>query len=153
VRTICFIAGKSWNLLTADIKPCSCNSQTPQHVSGQLQISNMPVEEAPEDEDVRQSYNIAPGYSSLVYRAVTGDRGAGLSSDAHAKEQAEGGEESGDVGSTLTEQAEKQTKVTYKLQAMKWGERDLFQCTVDVKDSDFNYLFDRPYPFLDQAES
>lgn len=82
----------------------------------------MPVEEAPDDDDVRQSYNIAPGYNSLVYRADTGDRGAGSSSQAAADNQAEVGEENGDVESPVAEEVEQQKHVTYKLQAMKWGE-------------------------------
>ena len=35
----------------------------------------MPVEEAPDDDEVRQSYNFAPGYHGLVYRADTSDTG------------------------------------------------------------------------------
>ncbi|KAF2110721.1 hypothetical protein BDV96DRAFT_500639 [Lophiotrema nucula] len=47
----------------------------PSEVRQQLQQSQMPVDEAPDDDAVRQSYNFAPGYHGLVYRAapVEGD--------------------------------------------------------------------------------
>jgi putative SOS response-associated peptidase YedK len=56
----------------------------------------MPVEEAPDDDsNVRQSYNFAPGYHGLVYRADGPETGG----------QHEG--------------ATEDTK--YKLQSMQWG--------------------------------
>ena len=56
----------------------------------------MPVEEAPDDDsNVRQSYNFAPGYHGLVYRADGPETGG----------QQEGATEG--------------TK--YKLQSMQWG--------------------------------
>ena len=77
----------------------------------------MPVDDAPDDDDVRQTYNFAPGYHGLVYRADVPDYGAGhrnndptdaseeaLSEDDHPSSPREDG---------------KETK--YKLQAMKWG--------------------------------
>ncbi|KAL8948315.1 MAG: hypothetical protein Q9222_005485 [Ikaeria aurantiellina] len=78
----------------------------------------MPVEDAPEDEDVRQTYNFAPGNHGLVYRANVPDWGAGGGqndrAEATANEEIEGGE------SPVTGLEDpKETK--YKLQAMKWG--------------------------------
>ena len=68
-------------------------------VRQQLEQSHMPVDEAPEDDsNVRQSYNFAPGYHGLVYRAD------GLE-DGHQPENAP------------TDKAD--TK--YKLQSMQWG--------------------------------
>ncbi|KAF1989754.1 DUF159-domain-containing protein [Aulographum hederae CBS 113979] len=49
----------------------------PSEVRQQLQESHMPSQEAPEDDDVRQSYNFAPGYHGLVYRADMPDHGSG----------------------------------------------------------------------------
>lgn len=66
----------------------------------------MPVDEAPEDDAVRQSYNFAPGYHGLVYRADVPDYGAGPRHD----EPADGRKTDADFQSS------------YKLQAMKWGE-------------------------------
>ena len=67
----------------------------------------MPVEEAPDDDDVRQSYNFCPGYHGLVYRADGPDNG----------DQQEGKDGSGaDINK---ESATSDTK--YKLQSMQWG--------------------------------
>lgn len=66
----------------------------------------MPVEEAPDDDDVRQSYNFAPGYHGLVYRAEGIDHGA------HKEKDGESGEVS---------KEERATDIKYKLQAMQWG--------------------------------
>ncbi|KAH0538952.1 hypothetical protein FGG08_004467 [Glutinoglossum americanum] len=95
----------------------------PAEVRQQLEDSGMPVDEAPEDDAVRQSYNIAPGYYELVYRADVPDWGAG------GKHHSEGGEalgpdpkkvkEKGDERAEEDKEAVKGTK--YKLQAMKWG--------------------------------
>ncbi|KAK3956765.1 hypothetical protein QBC32DRAFT_250080 [Pseudoneurospora amorphoporcata] len=53
----------------------------PSEVRRMLQADNMPVDEAPDDEgddSPRQSYNFAPGYRGVVYRArVGGGRGGG----------------------------------------------------------------------------
>ncbi|KAJ4371105.1 hypothetical protein N0V83_004321 [Neocucurbitaria cava] len=63
----------------------------PSEVRQQFEHSHMPVEDAPDDDDVRQSYNFAPGYHGLVYRADGPDYG-------------------GATGETK-----------YKLQSMQWG--------------------------------
>jgi len=77
----------------------------------------MPVAEAPEDDDVRQTYNFAPGSHGLVYRADVPDYGAGGSPQEgeHRNEEAEVGSDN-----TLTH-LEDPKEVKYKLQAMKWG--------------------------------
>ncbi|RDA95643.1 hypothetical protein CP533_1197 [Ophiocordyceps camponoti-saundersi (nom. inval.)] len=78
-----------------------------------LQDDAMPVDGAPDDDDDdagRQSYNFAPGYHGIVYRAVTPDWGAGpppRRDDDDAQPESGGGRERG------------QTR--YQLQAMKWG--------------------------------
>ncbi|CBX94045.1 similar to DUF159 domain protein [Plenodomus lingam JN3] len=51
----------------------------PSEVCQQLEQSQMPVDEVPDDNDVRQSYNFAPGYHGLVYRADGPDSGGGSS--------------------------------------------------------------------------
>ncbi|MBE7180541.1 MAG: SOS response-associated peptidase family protein [Terriglobus roseus] len=105
-------------------------AQRPAEVRQRLQESNMPSYEAPDDDEVRQSYNFAPGYHGLVYRADTPDTGAGSyrNKTAHedgdapdaADEQDEGdkkqAEEELDTDLSLGERAAR-----YKLQAMKWG--------------------------------
>lgn len=60
--------------------------QRPSVVRRQLEESNMPCEDCPDDEDVRQSYNFAPGYHGLVYRADLPDWGAGTKQRRTGKE-------------------------------------------------------------------
>lgn len=55
----------------------------------------MPVDEAPDDEDVQPGYNIAPGNVEPVYRAIPGSARGG---------DGVGGED-----------------LRYVLEAMKWG--------------------------------
>jgi hypothetical protein len=76
----------------------------------------MPVDDAPADDDVRQSYNFAPGYHGLVYRAHGPDPGPTVSSDQRDGEQ--GKHE--DTASVPAAGHVDSTK--YRLQAMKWGE-------------------------------
>ena len=86
-------------------------------VRHQLQQQNMPVEEAPEDDEVRGSYNFAPGYHGLVYRADVPYHGAGPSQ----REQA--GNTENYTHTQTQESASSQTaeETKYKLQAMRWG--------------------------------
>ena len=90
-------------------------NQRPSEVRQQLQQSQMPVEEAPNDDDVRQSYNFAPGYHGLVYRA----EGSGHDDQ---KEHEHDNEEKSKKEST--------TETKYKLQSMQWGRycKLLFEC-------------------------
>jgi hypothetical protein len=82
----------------------------------------MPVEDAPEDDSVRQSYNFAPGYHGLVYRADGPDRGG---SAAGIKEEEDQDHEDTnamkDVDAEAHKGTESSTDIKYKLQAMKWG--------------------------------
>jgi putative SOS response-associated peptidase YedK len=74
----------------------------------------MPVVDGPDDDDdhnPRQSYNFAPGYHGVVYRADTPDWGAG--SRQHQNGPGEVDEE------VFPEATEGQ--VQYKLQSMTWG--------------------------------
>ncbi|KAI4211447.1 MAG: hypothetical protein LQ351_005749 [Letrouitia transgressa] len=77
----------------------------------------MPVDEAPDDDDVRQTYNFAPGYHGLVYRADVPDYGAGGRRHGQGTSN-QGGEEQEDAAAVQTEDL-KETR--YKLQSMKWG--------------------------------
>ena len=77
----------------------------------------MPVAEAPDDADVRETYNFAPGHHGLVYRADVPDHGS--DSRPHDNDQLTTDEEKHtDVPSTQLGDL-KETR--YKLQAMKWG--------------------------------
>lgn len=77
----------------------------------------MPVDDAPNDDDVRQTYNFAPGNHGLVYRADVPDYGAGRRRN-EGNESTEGDRDGEEDVSTTVEDP-KETK--YKLQAMKWG--------------------------------
>ena len=76
----------------------------------------MPVDDAPGDDDVRQTYNFAPGYHGLVYRADVPDYGAGRRNNDPA--DASDGALPND-SPPLSIDNSKETK--YKLQSMKWG--------------------------------
>ena len=81
----------------------------------------LPVDDLPEDDATRQSYNVAPGYYEPVYRADVPDWGAGGRNhdarDADVKGAANGTQEAEDQ----TGQESSQKEVKYKLQSMKWG--------------------------------
>ena len=77
----------------------------------------MPVTDAPDDDETRQSYNFAPGYHGLVYRADVPDSGAGNSNQR--QEQVSDDEDDGN----LSTQMETPKEPRYKLQSMKWGIR------------------------------
>lgn len=80
----------------------------------------MPVYDAPEDEDdhgPRQSFNFAPGYNGIVYRADTPDWGAGPRT--HKKSEDETEVEDAEHLEAIDEAKSKE--VRYKLQTMKWG--------------------------------
>jgi hypothetical protein len=77
----------------------------------------MRIDEALEDEgdgSPRQSYNFAPGYHGLVYRADVPDWGAG------PRHRNRGEEEGGDWKSEAIEETSTE-ETRYKLQSMKWG--------------------------------
>jgi putative SOS response-associated peptidase YedK len=95
--------------------------QRPSQVRRYLEDENMPVYEAPEDEGdgaPRQSYNFAPGYHGIVYRADVPDWGAGPRQ--HKTAQHGGDEQPDDLPSTAQEDVASEG-VRYKLQSMKWG--------------------------------
>ncbi|KAH7351026.1 hypothetical protein BKA65DRAFT_249720 [Rhexocercosporidium sp. MPI-PUGE-AT-0058] len=91
----------------------------PQQVRAYLEDAQMPVCDAPADDAddaPRQSYNFAPGYHGLVYRADTPDHGAGPRQ--HKKGEGESTEED---ANEAPETSAEQGQVRYKLQSMKWG--------------------------------
>lgn len=80
----------------------------------------MPVYEAPDDEGEgapRQSYNFAPGYHGIVYRADTPDWGAGPRQ--HKTGEPEPEEEV--VDDLVEGEGATEGETRYKLQSMKWG--------------------------------
>ncbi|KAL9123588.1 MAG: hypothetical protein Q9217_006994, partial [Psora testacea] len=86
-------------------------------VRRQLQEHDMPVEDAPDDDDVRQTYNFAPGNHGLVYRADLPDWGAGNAPQDASQDG--GAAEDPAPGKSTQLDAPRETR--YKLQSMKWG--------------------------------
>jgi hypothetical protein len=124
VRTLRPVFGESKlpivNLIAAN------GSKRPSQVRAYLENENMPVFEAPEDDGdhaPRQSYNFAPGYHGIVYRADTPDWGAGPRS--HKKGEGEPEEEATPDVQLETEQSE----VRYKLQSNEAKEALYRHCT------------------------
>ena len=93
------------------------NLQRASFVRHQFEDHGMPVADAPDDDDLRQTYNFAPGYHGLVYRADVPDHGAG-NRNQHQRRSDEEDEVADDEVSPPIEEP-KETR--YKLQAMKWG--------------------------------
>jgi putative SOS response-associated peptidase YedK len=83
--------------------------QRPSEVRQQLAASNMPADEAPDDDAIRTSYNFAPGYNGLVYRADVPDWGLPQKED----------DDTADADDPPSKEGAHDTH--YKLQAMKWG--------------------------------
>ncbi|KAB8208304.1 hypothetical protein P875_00095324 [Aspergillus parasiticus SU-1] len=86
-----------------------------------LQEQGLQVDEAPSDDEVRETYNFAPGNFGAVYRA-----------DIYPSEHGEGQHENDDSGPHTTsrtqnrdggkdEQTQSSSQLHYKIQSMKWG--------------------------------
>ncbi|KND88839.1 putative peptidase [Tolypocladium ophioglossoides CBS 100239] len=89
-----------------------------------LEDDDMPVADFPDDDGAgapRQSYNFAPGYHGIVYRADTPDWGAGPGprSAAAAGEPEKPSDKPSDKPDTAD--GAPVGHVKYKLQSMKWG--------------------------------
>lgn len=77
----------------------------------------MRVDDAPEDDEVRQTYNFAPGSHGLVYRADVPDYGAGNRHHRHDRTTEDTAGEDNEISGQIKDSKETQ----YKLQSMKWG--------------------------------
>jgi putative SOS response-associated peptidase YedK len=109
-------------------------SMRPAQYRQRLADQNMPADEAPADEQVRQTYNFAPGSHGLIYRAINPSQDSNGSANDnnegsnHNNEEEDSGEppsKRAKTGHTTSSapavdgRATKETK--YKLQAAKWG--------------------------------
>ncbi|KAI2625837.1 DUF159-domain-containing protein [Hypoxylon sp. NC1633] len=94
----------------------------PAQVRQMLQDDNMSVDDALDDEGdgaPRQSYNFAPGYHGIVYRADVPDWGAGPRRQrTSTTNEAPSEENAGDDGGDDSSEAQ---PIKYRLQSMKWG--------------------------------
>ena len=106
----------------------------PSQVRHRLADQRMPADDAPDDDDeqLRQSYNFAPGYHGLIYRAATSDRGTDSTPYEPGGSHDEGDDDQepspkkaklNHPSSSLTSNVDGHatTETKYKLQAAKWG--------------------------------
>ncbi|SPQ26550.1 08ac6155-126b-49e7-8589-41f2f87f9e9d [Thermothielavioides terrestris] len=111
----------------------------PSQIRQMLLDDDMPVDDAPADEGdgaPRQSYNFAPGYHGIVYRADVPDYGAGRPSSHHHQHAAHGAAEPDIAEPELEPEQQREDAQAqppsstpaqpaqhhrYKLQSMKWG--------------------------------
>ena len=103
----------------------------------------MPVADAPEDDDVRQTYNFAPGNHGLVYRADVPDYGAGPTTHSHNH----GNEAAVEATEEPPVEGDNPKEIKYKLQGMKWG------TMVSATDGNRQADIVRTRSVLDQAQS
>lgn len=76
------------------------------------------VDEASDDDDVRETYNFAPGNYGAIYRADVPDRGAGHEEQDAAERREASSQQQPEAGA---EQDKDDSTSKYKLQSMKWG--------------------------------
>ncbi|KAJ5823492.1 hypothetical protein N7447_005832 [Penicillium robsamsonii] len=90
------------------------------YIRQHLQDQGMQVDEAPDDDEVRETYNFAPGNFGVVYRAdITDKRSYNPQQDTDSEHQTRTSENEGDVSSN--DKTADSTAIKYKLQSMKWG--------------------------------
>lgn len=121
------MVGTHWVLYVA-FQIASCLSLTclkrASYVRHQIQQQGLPVEDAPPDDDVRETYNFAPGSYGLVYRAEVPDHGIrdegeeAQSGGADVEPRAEA-DATGEQPPRSSQAEHKGYK--YQLKAMKWG--------------------------------
>lgn len=99
----------------------------PGAVRSRLVENDYQVDSWPDDDDVRHTYNFAPGSHGLVYRADVPDAGAGYhdkntnAQDTNEKDGAETREEAHTVDATPEADETRSSTQKYKLTAAKWG--------------------------------
>ncbi|KAL6232706.1 hypothetical protein BDW75DRAFT_15982 [Aspergillus navahoensis] len=78
-----------------------------------MQEQGIPVDEAPEDDDIRETYNFAPGNVGAIYRADFLDHNS--DTEPHPDQ------EQTDSTAPASSETGASSPVHYKLQGMKWG--------------------------------
>lgn len=78
----------------------------------------MLVDDAPEDEDIRETFNFAPGNFGAVYRADTPDRGY---DHQEAPNEGQHNEDEASKEEELEKKKDASGNIKYKIQSMKWG--------------------------------
>lgn len=91
------------------------------YIQQRLQEQGMQVDEAPDDDEVRETYNFAPGNFGVVYRAEITDKGNyNAQQDADSEHQSQDLEKGKDDASSDVKPVDN-TVIKHKLQSMKWG--------------------------------
>ncbi|KAJ5168129.1 uncharacterized protein N7482_003723 [Penicillium canariense] len=92
------------------------------YIQQQLQEHGMQVDEAPDDDEVRETYNFAPGSFGAVYRADIADPHSRSDRDTEAhRERREDLPEREKHDDRDTNEPVDTKQPKYKLQSMKWG--------------------------------
>lgn len=78
----------------------------------------MQVDEVPEDDEVRETYNFAPGYNGAVYRADVSDRGF---IDDPREQDATDDPQEPSLEAVDSVERDTDRKLKYKIQSMRWG--------------------------------
>lgn len=81
------------------------------YIQQRMQEQDMQVDEAPDDDAVRETFNFAPGNFGAVYRAEVADK-----ESYNAQQDADSEHQHQDL-----EKGKDNTVTKYKLQSMKWG--------------------------------
>jgi len=81
----------------------------------------MPVDEVPDDEEVRETFNFAPGNFGAVYRAEVPERHPSGPGEEIGDEQRPEHSETHDKSDRNVNQAADKARPKYKIQSMKWG--------------------------------
>lgn len=90
------------------------------YIQQRLQERGMQVDEAPNDDQVRETYNFTPGNFGAVYRADVSEKDRSGPAEASEEQKPEHDEPNRQNEKVSQEAAD--TKTTkYKLQSMKWG--------------------------------
>ncbi|PGH15297.1 hypothetical protein AJ79_02462 [Helicocarpus griseus UAMH5409] len=85
-------------------------------IRNRLQHNGQPVDEAANDDAVRETYNFAPGNYGAVYRADTPDQGAVGSQDDSVDNEPVEGQDGNDASQNTSKR-----NTQYRLDSMKWG--------------------------------
>ncbi|KAJ5662329.1 uncharacterized protein N7477_009945 [Penicillium maclennaniae] len=91
------------------------------YIRQRLQERGMQVDEAPDDDEVRETYNFAPGNFGAVYRADVPEKHHSGPGEAADVEQGSERIESNDENDKTMEQVVNKTNPRFKIQSMKWG--------------------------------
>lgn len=86
-----------------------------------MQEQGMRVDEAPDDDTVRETFNFAPGNIGAIYRAepsAVEQDNAELEANSEHKDK---GSDESNAASRNKQKIPENTAVKYKLQGMKWG--------------------------------